>query len=69
MHLSLVKPCLFQTFVKKIINDKENCEQFADVSQSNEVNSDKSLNSYQIQNVPGDGNCFFHCLSLKLFGD
>ena len=51
------------------INDKENCDQFADISQSNEVNSDKSLNSYQIQNVPGDGNCFFHCLSLKMFGD
>ena len=24
---------------------------------------------YVIQGVPGDGNCFFHCLSLSFFGD
>ena len=24
---------------------------------------------YKVQDVPGDGNCFFHCLSLCLFGD
>ena len=24
---------------------------------------------YFIENVPGDGNCFFHCLSVAVFGD
>lgn len=24
---------------------------------------------YSVHDVPGDGNCFFHCLSLSLFGD
>jgi len=24
---------------------------------------------YAVQNVPGDGNCFFHCVSLAFFGN
>ena len=25
--------------------------------------------AYDLLNVPGDGDCFFHCLSLALVGD
>ena len=24
---------------------------------------------YQVENVPGDGNCFFHCLSMAFYGN
>ena len=25
--------------------------------------------SYNVRDVPGDGNCYFHCLSLALYGN
>ena len=53
-------------------NDKENSFQSTAIShcsQHIEMKSDTSLDSFNIQNVPGDGNCFFHCLSLNMFGD
>ena len=57
---------------KNAHNDKENSFQSTAIShcsQHIEMKSDTSLDSFNIQNVPGDGNCFFHCLSLNMFGD
>ena len=32
-------------------------------------NNESNIDTCEILDVPGDGNCFFHCLSLFLYGD